>query len=174
MFFGIVSEILVQPGAGRDGEDHAARQLFVRFQIMVRLLIKIILFNSILIISVTIMGCCVSHNLTILNETDHDIAVVSGHTQVALTLKANSQKKLPHMLGSLAIISGDKIWIYDHIDVTAFPDAKEKYFKFGICQCGFGYITTKASFDENGIIRIGKSTINPEKKIEWNKTEQRH
>ena len=29
MFFGIVSEILVQPGAGRDGEDHAARQLFV-------------------------------------------------------------------------------------------------------------------------------------------------
>jgi hypothetical protein len=120
------------------------------------------------------MGCCVSHNLTILNETDHDIAVVSGHTQVASTLKANSQKKLPHMLGSLAIISGDNIWIYDHIDVTAFPDAKERYFKFGICQCGFGYITTKASFDKNGIIRIGKSTINPEQKIEWNKTEQRH
>jgi hypothetical protein len=141
---------------------------------MVRLVKKAILFSSIIIMSLSIVSCCVSHNLTVINETDHDIAVASGHTQVALTLKANSQKKIPHMSGSLAIISGNNIWVYDHIDVTAFPDAKEKYFEFGICQCGFGYITTKASFDRDGSIRIGKSTINPAQKIEWNKTEQKH
>ena len=131
-------------------------------------------FRSIFLIllSLSICGCCVSHDLTILNQTPNEIILVSGHTKSHVSIEPDHEKIFPHARGSIAVFSGTNIWFYNSINLISLKNYSEKQFRFGICQCGMGYYTTKATIDNDGNLNIGNLSINPIKTVEWNKTEQ--
>jgi hypothetical protein len=112
-------------------------------------------------------GCCVSHSLSIKNNTGAFVTVAAKDTGRGVSIPPGKQRAVPFWGGPMVAITGSNIWFYPRIAYEDHPEARHRVFRFGICQAGFGYFVTHSVLEPDGRLTVGRGTYEPERRTQW-------
>jgi hypothetical protein len=112
-------------------------------------------------------GCCVSHSLSIKNNSGHYVTVVAKDTGRGVGIPAGKRRDLPFWQGPMVVTVGSNMWFYPKIGYREHPEATKRVFRFGICQAGFGYFRTSAVLEADGQLTVGRGVYEPETRKQW-------
>jgi hypothetical protein len=112
-------------------------------------------------------GCCVSHSLSIKNNTGGFVTVAAKDTGRGVSISADKRGELPFWQGPLLITVDSNVWFYHRIGYREDPEATKHVFRFGVCRAGFGYIVTHATLEPGGRLTVGSGFYEPEIKTQW-------
>jgi hypothetical protein len=112
-------------------------------------------------------GCCVSHSLSIKNDTGRFVTVAAKDTGRGVAIPPGKRKDLPLFQGPIVVLEGSNMWFYPKIGYGEHPEAMKRVFRFGICQAGFGYFQTRAVLEADGRLTVGQGVYEPETRQLW-------
>ena len=114
-----------------------------------------------------VSGCCVSHSLSIKNETGQFVTVAAKDPGCGVGIPPGKRKDLVFVEGPMVVLEGSNLWFYPKIAYGEHPEATRRVFRFGICQAGFGYFQTRAVLKADGRLSVGRAVYEPETRKEW-------
>jgi hypothetical protein len=112
-------------------------------------------------------GCCVSHSLSIKNNTGAFVTVAAKDTGQGVGIPSGKQQAVPFWGGPMVVITGSNMWFYPKIAYEDHPEARHRVFHFGICQAGFGYFVTRTALEPDGRLTVGHGAYEPERRTQW-------
>jgi len=116
---------------------------------------------------VSASGCCVSHSVSIKNDSGAAVTIAAKDTGEGVSIAAGEAGAVAMWSGPIVAVSGSNVWFYPKIAYEDHPEARRRVFRCGICQAGFGYFVTEATLEPNGRLQVGNGTYEPERQIQW-------
>jgi hypothetical protein len=118
-------------------------------------------------LALSLCGCCVCHSLSIKNETGSFVTAATKDTGRGVGIAAGKRRDLPFVEGPMVVVVGSNMWFYPKMEYNQHPEATHRYFRFGICQAGFGYFRTCGTLEADGRLIIGRGVYEPEARRQW-------
>ena len=112
-------------------------------------------------------GCCVSHSLSINNNSGHFVTVAAMDTGHGVGIPAGKRREFPFWQGPMVVTVGSNMWFYPKIGYREHPEATKRVFRFGICQAGFGYFQTRAVLEADGRLTVGRGVYEHDARKQW-------
>jgi hypothetical protein len=116
------------------------------------------------LLAALLSGCCISHSLSINNNTGAFVTVVAKDTGREVEIPAGKQGEVPFWQGPMVVTVASNMWFYPKIGYRDYPEATKRVFRFGVCRAGFGYFVTHATLESDGRLIVGSGFYEPEKK----------
>lgn len=112
-------------------------------------------------------GCCVSHSLSVRNNTGAFVTVAAKDTGWGVGIPPGKQHAVPFWGGPMVVITGSNMWFYPMVTYAEHPEARHRVFRVGICQAGFGYFVTRTVLESDGRLTVGHGVYEPERRTQW-------